>query len=115
MILRCICFALAGLVSFAHADVQVTSPQAGDIITGLNLQVQWQDSGTLPPISQLANYQLFLCAGGNAESDYVPNGSTIAAGRRLTRRPDSIGNTCFGGIIRDRELDHGSIDLRSRR
>lgn len=63
--------AAATLLSFVRADVQVVSPQAGDTITGLNLQIQWKDSGKAPPLTAFANFQVFLCAGGNDESDYV--------------------------------------------
>ena len=71
MIPRSLFLPAAALLSFARADVQVVAPQAGDTVTGLNLQVQWKDSGDSPAISQLANYQLFLCAGGNDDSSYV--------------------------------------------
>jgi hypothetical protein len=63
--------AAAAFFSLASADVEVVSPQAGDSITGLNLEIEWKDSGNTPPLSQLANYQLFLCAGGNDDSNYV--------------------------------------------
>lgn len=66
--------AAATLLSLSSADVQVVSPQAGDTITGLNLEIQWKDSGKAPPLTAFANYQVFLCAGGNDESDYVRMG-----------------------------------------
>jgi hypothetical protein len=86
MTLRSIGLLASVFLSFVSADVLVVSPQAGDIITGLNLEVQWKDSGNTPAISQLANYQLFLCAGGNDESDYVGLGSHAIDGsdKKLT-------------------------------
>ncbi|EXJ59570.1 hypothetical protein A1O7_03716 [Cladophialophora yegresii CBS 114405] len=84
MILRSICLLAAASLSFVRADVQVVSPQAGDTITGLNLAIQWKDSGEAPAISQLANYQLFLCAGGNDESDYIPLATLVSAGTYTT-------------------------------
>jgi len=84
MILRCICLLAATFLSFSRADVKVVSPEAGDTITGLNLAIQWKDSGKSPAISALANYQLFLCAGGNDESDYIPIATLVSAGTYTT-------------------------------
>lgn len=69
---------LAGLLSLTLADVEVTAPQPGDTITGLSLQIQWKDSGKAPSLANLASYQVFLCAGGNQDSNYVRI-STLAA------------------------------------
>lgn len=71
MILRPFLLLAACLLSFVRADVEVTGPEAGDTITGLKLSITWKDSGTAPALSDLASYQLFLCAGGNSESNYV--------------------------------------------
>ncbi len=72
MILRTIyLLATALLSSFALADVLVTAPVAGDTITGLTLAVTWKDSGDSPALADLDSYQLFLCAGGNDEDEYV--------------------------------------------
>ncbi|EXJ66991.1 uncharacterized protein A1O5_09637 [Cladophialophora psammophila CBS 110553] len=84
MILRSIYLLAAAILPFACADVQVIAPQPGDTITGLNLQIQWKDSGNSPPLSQLANYQLFLCAGGNVDSSYIPLATLVQEGTYTT-------------------------------
>lgn len=71
MILRSILLVAASLLSFALADVEVTSPAAGASLSGLELTVEWKDSGDTPKLADLASYQLFLCAGGNDADDYV--------------------------------------------
>ncbi|KAH0835114.1 hypothetical protein AYO21_09708 [Fonsecaea monophora] len=84
MILRSIYLLAVAIIPFTRADVQVVAPQPGDSITGLNLQIQWKDSGNSPPLSQLANYQLFLCAGGNDESAYIPIATLVEEGTFTT-------------------------------
>ena len=71
MILRCLLLLATCLLSFTLADVLVTTPAAGASIASLTLSVAWKDSGDTPKISDLASYQLFLCAGGNDEDNYV--------------------------------------------
>lgn len=70
MITRILCL-IAALVPFSFADVQFVSPAAGDSITGLTIDISWQESQVAPPITSLTSYQLFLCAGGNTEGSYV--------------------------------------------
>lgn len=70
MILRSL-FPFATLFAIALADVEITTPAAGSSVTGLTLDVAWKDSGKQPPIADLANYQMFLCAGGNEDTNYV--------------------------------------------
>jgi hypothetical protein len=70
MILR-LAWLLATLVPSVFADVKFTSPAAGDTVTLPTISISWEDSGASPPISALASYQLFLCAGGNDVSNYV--------------------------------------------
>jgi hypothetical protein len=54
------------------ADVRFTKPAAGaSIAGGTVLQVEWEDSGDAPSISDLTTYQLFLCAGGNENPVYI--------------------------------------------
>lgn len=71
MILRSLYFSAAALLSFVLADVQVTSPAPGDSISGLTLDIEWKDSGKTPKLADLASYQIFLCAGGNSDSNFV--------------------------------------------
>lgn len=65
---------LAAVAPYAFADVEFTSPSAGGTEKGGQiLKIAWKESGDSPPISDLQNYQLFLCAGGNEASEYVCN------------------------------------------
>jgi len=70
MILRCL-WLLAVLLPFAFADVKITVPAPGDIITGNSLTIEWEESGNSLPISDFASYAMFLCAGGNEDTNYV--------------------------------------------
>ena len=74
-------FAALHLVS---ADVQFTSPSANAKLSAGSVTVQWKDSGDDPAISALTTYQLFLCAGGNTEDEYVS--LLISDNRRMSRR-----------------------------
>ena len=63
---------VAAVAPYAFADVEFTSPDAGSTATGGSvLSVEWEDSGSQPPISDLTSYQLFLCAGGNDAASIV--------------------------------------------
>ncbi len=67
LLLLCCCGPRAVL-----ADVRFTKPAAGaSIAGGTVLQVEWEDSGDAPSISDLTTYQLFLCAGGNENPVYI--------------------------------------------
>ena len=70
MILRCLCL-VASFITNVVADVKFTSPAAGASVTGSTIAIEWQDSGTSPPITDLLSYQIFLCAGGNDASQLV--------------------------------------------
>ncbi|EXJ84936.1 hypothetical protein A1O3_05611 [Capronia epimyces CBS 606.96] len=80
MILRSVYFLVAGLLSFALADVLVTGPVAGDAISGLSLDIEWKDSGKTPKIADLASYQVFLCAGGNTDTNFVQLATLVQNG-----------------------------------
>lgn len=71
MILRCLTL-LAALVPFVVADVKFMTPTPGSTITGTTISMSWEESGDSPPISELASYQVFLCAGGDTTADYEP-------------------------------------------
>lgn len=79
MILRCLAL-LAALVPYVFADVEFTSPAAGVTVTGDSLSIAWKESGDSPPITELASYQIFLCAGGNTATDYIPLSTIVANG-----------------------------------
>ena len=70
MILRSLSL-LVAIIPYVFADVEVVSPAAGATITGTKIDIEWKESGTKPPISDFANYAIFLCAGGNSADDYV--------------------------------------------
>ena len=63
--------ASAAMFPLAWADVAFTKPAAGDVITGTSLVAEWKESNHKPPISTFSSYQLFLCAGGNNDTDFV--------------------------------------------
>ncbi|EON66062.1 hypothetical protein W97_05305 [Coniosporium apollinis CBS 100218] len=75
---------LATLAPFAFADVEFTGPAAGDTITvgvqAASITVKWKESGDAPPITDLLSYDLFLCAGGNAEGEWIPLANLISKG-----------------------------------
>ena len=59
---------------FVLADVEFTQPKAGATLNGgSTVTIKWKDSGDKPEIDDLTNYEIFLCAGGNEEADYVSN------------------------------------------
>ena len=79
MILRSLLL-LASVIAQTLADVQVVTPAAGAVIAGLTLDVQWEESGDDPPITDFVNYSLFLCAGGNSAADYIPIATLVSGG-----------------------------------
>ncbi len=62
----------ASFAPLALADVEFTSPAAGASVKGgSTISVEWKDSGSQPPLSDLQSYTLFLCAGGNDAPSFV--------------------------------------------
>ncbi|CAO2652834.1 Nn.00g022450.m01.CDS01 [Neocucurbitaria sp. VM-36] len=62
--------ALAALVPYVSAGVSFTKPKAGTKLTaGSAIDVEWEDGGDGPKLSELLSYELFLCAGGNDAAD----------------------------------------------
>lgn len=59
------------LLPLAFADVDFTKPAAGDVISGTSLIATWSESGQKPSITTFSSYSLFLCAGGNNDTDFV--------------------------------------------
>lgn len=53
------------------ADVEFISPNAGGFVPAGTIDVQWQNSGISPPISELTQFTLSLMVGGNQDSDMV--------------------------------------------
>jgi len=55
----------------ALADVQFQSPAPGSSYpAGAALPISWTESGQAPLLSQLTNYVINLCAGGNAAARF---------------------------------------------
>lgn len=70
------------LVSIAVADVEFTAPAFGSILEGGHvITAHWKESGELPKISQLLEYDIHLCAGGDTSDSYVSAFSTPACTR----------------------------------
>ena len=81
MILRLSWLLATTIIPYAFADVEFTSPAAGVTVSGPTISIQWQDSGSSPPISDLVSYQLFLCAGGNAATDFIQLATLVPTGK----------------------------------
>lgn len=63
---------LITLNPFVLADVEFTQPKPGATLEGgSTITIRWEDSGDKPRIKDLTNYEIFLCAGGNEQEDYV--------------------------------------------
>jgi len=73
---------LATLASLTLAYPQLSSPAAGAQVpvTG-GITATWTDNGDAPALADLSTYQLFLCAGSNANHidllNIVPAGTAI--------------------------------------
>ncbi|BDD60548.1 hypothetical protein MAP00_005671 [Monascus purpureus] len=62
---------LLTFLSAVSADVEFTVPPAGSTIkAGDVITVHWKESGNHPTISELAQYDLYLCAGGDTPDSY---------------------------------------------
>ncbi|KAL9112524.1 MAG: hypothetical protein Q9227_003095 [Pyrenula ochraceoflavens] len=73
--------AIEGGFNCVFADVKFTTPSAGSTSTGGSaLSIKWTDSGDEPKLSTLVSYQLFLCAGGNEDSEYIQLSTLVAQG-----------------------------------
>ena len=87
-------YLLAALAPSTLADVQFTLPAAGaSIPAGGTFAVEWKDSGSAPSIAELASYQLFLCAGGNAATDFVGDPLPLCTGWIRTWYTECITDT----------------------
>lgn len=63
---------LLTFLSAVSADVEFTVPPAGSTVkAGDVITVHWKESGNHPTISELAQYDLYLCAGGDTPDSYV--------------------------------------------
>lgn len=62
--------ALAALTPLVSAGIKFTSPAAGDKLkAGTAIEVEWEEGGTGPKISELLTYTLTLVGGGQEETE----------------------------------------------
>jgi hypothetical protein len=82
MLIRIFTLLLPALIPLVSADVKFTSPAAGSTLTGGGtLSVKWEDSGESPTIDDLLSYQLFLCAGGNSDTNFNQLAPIVTTGQ----------------------------------
>jgi hypothetical protein len=62
------------------ADVEFTLPAAGTSIPAGTIDVEWQESGTAPPISDLTAYTLSLVTGGNDNDNMLTLTTFVSQG-----------------------------------
>jgi len=63
-------FALAALTPFVSAGIKFTSPAAGaKLKAGTAIEIEWEEGGTGPKISELLTYQLILVGGGQKDEE----------------------------------------------
>ena len=71
--------ALAPLVS---AGIKFISPTAGDKLTaGTAIEIEWEEGGTGPSISDLTTYQVILVAGGQKPEEQVSTERVWSSGK----------------------------------
>jgi hypothetical protein len=62
--------AFAALAPLVSAGIKFKSPAAGDKLTaGTAIEIEWEEGGTGPSISDLTTYQLILVAGGQEDKE----------------------------------------------
>ena len=62
--------AFAALAPLVSAGIKFTSPAAGDKLTaGTAIEVEWEEGGDGPKISDLTTYQLILVGGGQEDKE----------------------------------------------
>ncbi|RAL06234.1 putative beta-1,6-glucan biosynthesis protein (Knh1) [Aspergillus ibericus CBS 121593] len=96
---RTLAFVLSFL-STAFADVEFINPTTGTVIrAGDVITVHWRDSGALPRMTELVQYDLYLCAGGDTPESYedvalLAKNAAFSRGNSVSLRidPDVGGN-----------------------
>ncbi|KAL1606058.1 Cell wall synthesis protein kre9 precursor [Nothophoma quercina] len=79
--------AFAALAPLVSAGIKFTSPAAGDKLTaGEAIEVEWEEGGTGPSISDLTTYQLILVGGGQEDAE-----------QQVVKVLTSAGNFALGG------------------
>jgi len=88
-------FSFLALCSSAFADVEFIKPAPGSAyVGGGTIGVSWKDSNIAPALSDLTNYVINLCAGGNDAGSFECSYGVIEAGGSF-----SSGNTASGVIV----------------
>jgi len=68
------------------ADVKFTIPTPGATSQGGGTAtITWQDSGSAPALSDLTNYVLNLCAGGNSAGSFSCGLATLVSGGAFSK------------------------------
>lgn len=90
---------LALVLPAVFADVQFTSPAAGDVVPVGTIEVQWQDSGSGTSLLDLTQYTLLLMTGGNTNDTMRPI-STFVSGGIMSASHNASG-TISAGVASD--------------
>lgn len=62
--------ALAALAPLVSAGIKFTSPAAGETVkAGTAIEIEWEEGGTGPKISDLTTYTLTLVGGGQEDDE----------------------------------------------
>lgn len=79
--------ALVALTPLVSAGIKFTSPAAGDKLkTGTAIEVEWEEGGSGPSLSDLTTYQLILVGGGQKDEE-----------QQVVKTLTSAGNFALGG------------------
>ena len=71
---------LALVLPIVFADVQFTSPAAGDVVPVGTIEAQWKDSGRDTSLLDLTQYTLLLMTGGNTNDTMRPISTFVSGG-----------------------------------
>ncbi|CAK44833.1 hypothetical protein AnigIFM63309_002309 [Aspergillus niger] len=88
-------YLVLSLLSAALADIEFIDPAAGTVIrAGDEFTAHWRDSGTLPRLASLVQYDLYLCAGGDTVGSHedialLAKNALFAKGNSVTFKIDS--------------------------
>jgi hypothetical protein len=104
----------AVLLPLVLADVAFTKPAAGDVITGTSLVAAWTESHQNPSISTFESYQLFLCAGGNNETEFVGHPRTVRSAATDNRVDSIVQPPTLCDLQRRQQVVRSSINRMGR-
>ncbi|PLB47025.1 putative beta-1,6-glucan boisynthesis protein [Aspergillus steynii IBT 23096] len=90
MNVSCLLFLACAFLQTALADIEFTDPVTGSVLeAGHVVTAHWKDSGTSPRISDLVQYDLYLCAlwdapGADDETAFLIQGGVFARGNSVS-------------------------------